>query len=589
MNGGFEHSHLPGLLDDPHIQIQSDHLPTLPDVHIAPLRNPAPSRHGNAPLPLEPLADNTLILKKQTNENVPTQFGSKHGKTSPHVRPRVILQRRDLSKTNLAISELVEPSKEQTFDNGPLPSFVSLAVVERSPTISSQTYRLRTDFKRQRLDTDAGIDAKEDYRHLPLPAQKDEAASARPLPLLPAMVAGLNEPPRSAGLLPSMELEKLSVNAMVPPTNGETQLAKARRDKKTAGRPPEMMLNSPDLDFAALPEPESASIMDVDPPGTTTATEAMSSNKLDCDQKRSRRQPRKWSEQETLDLLSGIEHHGEGKWIQILRDPSYTFHSRMAMDLKDRYRNINPNQAHGGGDKSKLDVKPRHTKSGSGRTEEADVKARDDADLDESSLKATGKRKSRKRRRWTAYEDESLMRGLTKHGFGWSAMQTDKEIGLSHRRATDIRDRVRTKFPDAYRFAEPAPVRAEGGKSGKQVASQQGSANQEKTSDNDQGMPGERREKRHDATDLGENDAKKQQHLPHKPPGQTPTERTVPAATGNTDGSQESSKASFTLPPLPPIVSEDGAWNWDGGALGVGASTGTIHLPPLMDWEGFDD
>lgn len=57
----------------------------------------------------------------------------------------------------------------------------------------------------------------------------------------------------------------------------------------------------------------------------------------------------------------------------------------------------------------------------------------------------------RSRRPFTSVEDEALIKGYTVHGFQWTQIQQDKELNLSHRKATDLRDRFRTKFPDIYK------------------------------------------------------------------------------------------------------------------------------------------
>jgi hypothetical protein len=61
------------------------------------------------------------------------------------------------------------------------------------------------------------------------------------------------------------------------------------------------------------------------------------------------------------------------------------------------------------------------------------------------------KSRRRSRRPFTATEDEALLKGYAVHGFQWTLIQQDKRLNLSHRRATDLRDRFRTKFPHAYR------------------------------------------------------------------------------------------------------------------------------------------
>jgi hypothetical protein len=61
------------------------------------------------------------------------------------------------------------------------------------------------------------------------------------------------------------------------------------------------------------------------------------------------------------------------------------------------------------------------------------------------------KSKRRSRRPFTPAEDEALLKGYAVHGFQWTLIQQDARLNLSHRKATDLRDRFRTKFPDAYR------------------------------------------------------------------------------------------------------------------------------------------
>lgn len=57
----------------------------------------------------------------------------------------------------------------------------------------------------------------------------------------------------------------------------------------------------------------------------------------------------------------------------------------------------------------------------------------------------------RARQPFTAAEDEALLKGYAVHGFQWTLIQQDKRLNLNHRRATDLRDRFRNKFPEAYR------------------------------------------------------------------------------------------------------------------------------------------
>ncbi|KAJ2647399.1 hypothetical protein GGH99_007971, partial [Coemansia sp. RSA 1285] len=53
-----------------------------------------------------------------------------------------------------------------------------------------------------------------------------------------------------------------------------------------------------------------------------------------------RRAARKWSEEETENLLQGCSKYGVGAWKKILDDPRFTFNNRTSVDLKDRFRTI---------------------------------------------------------------------------------------------------------------------------------------------------------------------------------------------------------------------------------------------------------
>ncbi|OAX80671.1 hypothetical protein ACJ72_04986 [Emergomyces africanus] len=55
------------------------------------------------------------------------------------------------------------------------------------------------------------------------------------------------------------------------------------------------------------------------------------------------------------------------------------------------------------------------------------------------------------RRPFTPAEDDALLKGHAVHGFQWTLIRQDKRLNLMHRKATDLRDRFRTKFPHVYR------------------------------------------------------------------------------------------------------------------------------------------
>ncbi|OQU97914.1 Myb-like DNA-binding domain-containing protein [Cladophialophora immunda] len=583
MNGIIEP--LPGLLDDPLFQIPD--LPALTNFQIAPLRNPAPSRHANVPLPLEPVADNSLG-NGRPSKNAPHPVDSPERRKAPKITPNDVLLAREAKRPHLAISELLEA------DHGPepvptyLPSFISLAVVEKSPIQTPSFLEHPHSLRRLRLDADnehVGLDW---TRHLPPPAQKEERHN-RPAPLLPAMVTGLHEPPPSAALLPSMGLDSLRAvvaglheppsSALLPSIDLEPRNATITglHDPQPAALlpsiysesihttgtglhepppPPVAQLPSIDLDpihaisrpvttsrihvrdmltesvqpdpEPYLPDPEpnqpdpEPAILDPDPyhqgselyhpspepynPGPEsdqpdiepepepepepvpvpsgpiidrriTFTRAyLRNNTVSPDEIRQRipkvihpvwkettrksfkrRTRRRWTDAETADLFAGVEKHGIGRWKQILDDPSFNFLDRNSVDLKDRYRvciNDRPS--------SRSDTNLRADSPIAEASPSIEIlgirHCREKADQMSSGQ---GSKQRRKRRAWTDREDENLLEGVARHGFQWTAIHDDPDLDLSHRRATDLRDRIRNKFPDGYKHAESAPLRSE--------------------------------------------------------------------------------------------------------------------------------
>jgi hypothetical protein len=267
-------------------------------------------------------------------------------------------------------------------------------------------------------------------------------------------------------------------------------------------------------------------------------------------QPKMRKAPRKWTDDETEHLFQGVVKHGLGKWKSILEDASFSFENRTAVDLKDRYRvcTSGPNkirhviEAQRAGEpltpssSSTINMRVSSEKMTDGT--EAHAGGSSPPPEAPSTKRTTGRRV---RRAWTSDEDENLLKGVVKHGFQWTAIHDDKELDLSHRKATDLRDRIRNKFPEGYRNAETAPP-----KSQIQKAASKGS---------------------HDNT--GAAATRKRKVPKNRSEGQkteaTKSSRLVEGA----DGCQE--QPGRTLPPLD-IDDED--WDWNNNTL-----------PPLLDWE----
>lgn len=457
MNGIIEP--LPGLLDDPQFQITD--LPALTDFQIAPLRNPAPARHGNVPLPLEPGAGN-ILNNTQAAKSLSGDLSGK--RRAPKITPNDVLLARESKKPHLAISELLEDNDGQDIAPTQLPSFISLSVVEKSPVQAPVALEHPHLQKRLRGDEDSNEHISLDLiRRLPRPAQKDGRQN-RPAPMLPAMVTGLHEPPPSAALLPSIDVDsRPGISRSNTSSKIHVKDMLTQCDQHTSALPTATPSGQPDLDLAVSKEysgAHGASFHEVVPvKADTTSTQATWKDN------KPRRARRKWSENETKDLLAGVRKYGVGKWKQILDDPSFSFSDRSSVDLKDRYRVCANNDS-----APKLDTLPVSTPSSMELSFGAEVPgaaqaaaSSDNCAAPSTSLMDAGRpsKRRRKRRAWTALEDANLLKGVAKHGFQWTAIHDDAELDLQHRRATDLRDRIRTKYPDGYKHAETAPLRSE--------------------------------------------------------------------------------------------------------------------------------
>ena len=84
--------------------------------------------------------------------------------------------------------------------------------------------------------------------------------------------------------------------------------------------------------------------------------------------------------------------------------------------------------------------------------------------------------KRRKRHNYTMIEDMSLLQGFRRYGNAWASIRDDESLGLGLRTATDLRDRMRTRYPNEYKNAgltgrpRDFPKRPErGGKEGEQM------------------------------------------------------------------------------------------------------------------------
>ena len=442
---------LPGLLDDPQFAIPD--LPALTDFHIAPLRNPAPLKHTNAPSPLEPVTANAISTTRSGRRS-PRPEGFRE------IRPSDVLLARESKKPHLAISELLDDNGGPDIIPQQLPSFVSLSVVEKSPIQSSSSLGSRPLHKRPRLEQDGEPTSHDIGRQLPRPAQK-ELPISRPAPLLPAMVTGLVEPPPSAGLLPSMDPNKRP--EILRTASSKIEVKDILRDVTSRSPTPAKVNVGTAVLLHDHVQPLASSHEDL----SETATEEMSlPAKMDCppnlspNDPKARRVRRKWTKDESSDLLAGVSKHGMGKWKQILDDPDFKFTERSSVDLKDRYRVCSK-------DSPATKAKPGSS-NGLDASTISDAAPKPNSSASPPTADPSHRKERRKRRAWTLAEDDALVAGVKKHGFQWTTIHDDPDLDLGHRRATDLRDRIRNKYPDGYKHAGTAPLRSEIKKAEKQ-------------------------------------------------------------------------------------------------------------------------
>ncbi|EPS26873.1 hypothetical protein PDE_01813 [Penicillium oxalicum 114-2] len=534
--------------------------PQLP-LRIAPLREPVSSRALGAPSPLEPTAiaarDPSILpqtastsgagnLASNPQTDLPTVKECLHAARTKHAEP---------SSTDLQ-SNVESPPKPI------LPAFVNLRALERFPFSSSfDDDALHGTRKRRRID----LQPESFSEHLQLPIPQAAHKEQRPPPFGPfAILNGLNEPPPNAALLPPIEaassisqlLNKPSRRAGAaasdtanlastnptpdphpegqPPVErpdvraGELsgaglvdsnyQLDHHGHEKAQRAQPERDNGGSEDtrLNHGAICQAESAPM----PQGAPNEVEEPLSPKT---RGRSRKNLRKWTEEETDALLRGVIKCGIGNWTAILAQPELKFNKRTASNLKDRfrvccpwaYRASDPNEAikllrdqlansllkaqadnsvskpgsiqlptpstfpagaelgsshgstpgsaHTSSSGSSMSVSTPDTDHGSLLTPPQRVSpgwtSSVASDQSQSTLASLGlpeahvatKVKRRSRRPFTPAEDDALLKGYAIHGFQWTLIQQDRRFNLSHRRATDLRDRFRTKFPRVYR------------------------------------------------------------------------------------------------------------------------------------------
>lgn len=339
--------------------------------------------------------------------------------------------------------------------------------------VSSQDLRMILDDAPEGLDDSSAKKRPvvEDFVQLPQPLKKQKAAS-QPQPLFPPIIVGLCQDPNTA-----------HNRALFPPILSGSFDDRPYSESPQAlslGKPPEPIGNLPDEKAAASPTPDS---------------ERSSDGKA---KRRAAKPRKKWSEEETNHLLLGVSKHGVGRWTDILEDLEYHFNGRSAGDLKDRFRTCCPEELRAGAkEKTKGHVaksppvftKPKPKKglmsenilnepddpvdsdkaqSGQNDSDSAPRQRKSRAhrkkleDLVELGIKGPFKKSQRRGRRpFSEQDDREILQGFELYGPQWTKIQRDPQFNLSTRQPTDLRDRLRNKYPEKFANAEKAPVPAQ--------------------------------------------------------------------------------------------------------------------------------
>ncbi|KAF2861427.1 hypothetical protein K470DRAFT_194218, partial [Piedraia hortae CBS 480.64] len=237
------------------------------------------------------------------------------------------------------------------------------------------------------------------------------------MPLIPPTLSGLHQPPPDARLLPSMSTK-------------QPQLQRADTNTKRSER----TLPSPPL---PAPRPTASAAAAAPPLVPARVRHSQAKQRSACH--KSNRN--KWSDDETADLLRGVARFGVGNWTKILRCPDYNFSHRTALGLKDRFRVCRPEDY-----KRSTNERPAKAKKSNGRSERMSHEELRELGIDQPFLRSN----RRRRHGYSAMEDDNLLRGFQIYGSSWAAIRADARLGLNHRLPTDLRDRMRTRFPEQY-------------------------------------------------------------------------------------------------------------------------------------------
>jgi hypothetical protein len=397
-----------------------------PSLELPPLHDPNILKASGRPLLLEPDASHG-----NGTQSAGSQLGPKHN--------AVILPADDDEKTKKAI-EVTQKSASHTRERTlGASSPQSLRKILDDDTESSVAISAK---KRS-----VGV-SKDDFVKLPQPPPKKQKTTKQ---VVPPIIIGLFQPP-----------EPPSQAALFPPIASSSFHDSHGRNT----------LNTVPLKVK-VPKDHSAS----------DQFNSVEENKADDKTIRKRnavRTRKKWTDEETNNLLLGVAKHGVGNWKEILNDQTFFFNARSAADLKDRFRTCCPEELRGKGARktspplgvesgNKPGAKPKSKSSLMSENiliqENIEELTSKDADLnttqqgsnrahrkkleDLAQLGIEGpfqKSDRRQKRPFTEEEDRAILQGFNTYGPAWTRIQRDPKLNLQSRQPTDLRDRYRNRY-----------------------------------------------------------------------------------------------------------------------------------------------
>lgn len=399
-----------------------------PSLELPPLHDPNILKASGRPLLLEPDAS-----KRNGKPSTNSQLTPKHKPLIPPLEDDEQIKKGSETKQKHGKS-----AADRTLGNSSPQSLRKILDDDTNTTVAI------TSKKRNIVET-----SKDDFVQLPQPPKKQKAAKQ----VVPPIIIGLFEPPPQAALFPPIASSSFhdshgrnSLNTVLP------KVAELKDNSRKV----------------------SSNDNEKSEPSQTKA------------QKKDVRPRKKWTEEETSNLLLGVKKHGIGNWTDILEDPSYSFNGRKAVDLKDRFRTCCPAdlRAMATGTKSSQgpDGSKQKTKSKSSLMSENILIEEDEIGASNASgeTDATKQRKSRnhrkrledlaqlgiegpfqksrrrERRPFSEDEDRAILEGYEIYGPAWTRMQRDPRLNLQSRQPTDLRDRFRNKHPEKFRSEDKA-------------------------------------------------------------------------------------------------------------------------------------